>query len=70
MLTFSDEVLKEFTRGFDLLKALNLPEDIHFDYSGLAKFLNPVKIKSLCISHIMYVHVSLHTEGDCIAFIF
>jgi len=56
MLTFSDEVLKEFTRGFELLKELDLPEDEHFDYLELAKFLNPVKIKGLYISHIMYVH--------------
>ena len=45
--------MKEFAKGFELLKALRLPEIVYFDYSGLAMFLNPLKMKALHISHIM-----------------
>ena len=52
MLTFSKEVLTEFSKGFALLKALKLPEGVCFDYVQLAEFLDPLEIKTLYISYI------------------
>ena len=45
--------MKEFAKGFELMRALQLPESVQFDYSGLGVFLNPMEMKILHISHVM-----------------
>ena len=38
-------MVKEFAKGFELMKALQLPESLYFDYSKLGIFLNPLPLR-------------------------
>ena len=45
-------MVEEFAKGFKLMKALQLPESVYFEYSGLGLFLNPLQMRALHISHV------------------
>ena len=51
-LVFSNTVLEEFSKGFKLVKALQLPEGVCFDFVKLAEFLDPSIIKGIHVSHV------------------
>ena len=51
-LAFTDDTVKEFAKGFELMKALKFSDSVCFDHSGLGMFLNPLQMRSLHISHI------------------
>ena len=51
-LAFSEDVVKEFAKGFEVCKMLKLPESVCMEHSNLAIFLNPLKLKVLHVTHI------------------
>ena len=51
-LACSDHIVKEFAKGFEVMRALQLPESVWFDYSELGTFFHPLKMKTLHVSHI------------------
>ena len=52
-IAFSDDVIKEFAKGFEVFRMLKLPESVCIDYSNLAVFLDPLNLKVLHVTHIM-----------------
>ena len=51
-LACSDNMIKEFAKGFKVMRALQLPESVWFDHTELGTFFNPLKMKTLYISHV------------------
>jgi len=51
-VTFSDKVIKEFTKGIKLMEALGIPGRFRLNSSTLVEFLNPQFVKTLRFSHI------------------
>jgi len=49
---FSDEVVADFTKGFQFVEMLKLPQKVLFEASSFALFLNPIKCKGLHLSHV------------------
>ena len=46
------KIEQEFKKGFEFLRALNLPESCCFDGTEIAGILHPRCLKTLHISHI------------------
>ena len=63
-LACSDDIVKEFAKGFEVMRALQLPESVWFGYSDLATFFHPLKMKTLYISHISKLMLLTGTAND------